>query len=234
MINTERAGHGDGLGTSVITASLAGVSSPGDVLTVVAPSFVVEHQPADDLNYTGRQDQPSRSDPGRQRLSRPYAITFDPNVFATAKTITLTLGLLELTDTTGTETITGPAAGVTVSARRGQRRVPGRPGCQGVDLGSDDHRRWQGRRDGGGLIQLRHGHSDQLHRQRQLRRSRRRPCATHGSLALTNCTVSGNSASGDRRRRGHFYGTATLTSCTVSGNSAGLGGGVYNFSGTPH
>ena len=42
-------------------------------------------------------------------------ITFDPTVFATPQTITLTGSQLELSNTTGTETITGPAAGVTVS-----------------------------------------------------------------------------------------------------------------------
>src|SRR6516162_6995265 len=45
-------------------------------------------------------------------------ITFDKKVFKTRQTITLdpTLGQLELNDTTGTETITGPKPGVTVSA----------------------------------------------------------------------------------------------------------------------
>ena len=43
-------------------------------------------------------------------------ITFDPTAFATPQTITLTSGQLELSNTSGTETITGPAAGVTVSA----------------------------------------------------------------------------------------------------------------------
>ena len=42
-------------------------------------------------------------------------ITFDPTVFATPQTITLTGTQLELSNTTETETITGPAAGVTVS-----------------------------------------------------------------------------------------------------------------------
>src|SRR5262249_46400223 len=40
-------------------------------------------------------------------------ITFDPKVFATPQTIALTSGQLELSDTTGTETITGPAAALT-------------------------------------------------------------------------------------------------------------------------
>src|SRR5271170_6293715 len=43
------------------------------------------------------------------------AINFDPTVFATPQTITLSGTQLELSDTTGTETITGPAAGVTVN-----------------------------------------------------------------------------------------------------------------------
>ena len=37
-------------------------------------------------------------------------------MFKTPQTITLTGGQLELSDTTGTETITGPTAGVTVNA----------------------------------------------------------------------------------------------------------------------
>ena len=42
-------------------------------------------------------------------------ITFDKTVFMTPQTITLSGTQLELSDTTGTETITGPKAGVTVN-----------------------------------------------------------------------------------------------------------------------
>ena len=43
----------------------------------------------------------------------------------------------------------------------------------------------------------------------------------HGTIALTNCTVSGNSASGNGGGVDtEHYGTTTLTNCTVSGNSA--------------
>ena len=47
-------------------------------------------------------------------------------------------------------------------------------------------------------------------------------CTTTGArLTLTNCTVSGNSATGNGG--GLFNnGTATLTNCTVSGNSSGM------------
>src|SRR5262249_17195519 len=43
-------------------------------------------------------------------LGGTEAITFDPTVFAAARTITLTGGQLELRNTSGTVTITGPGA----------------------------------------------------------------------------------------------------------------------------
>ena len=43
------------------------------------------------------------------------SITFDPTVFARAQTITLTAGFIELTDSGGPVTITGPKAGVTIN-----------------------------------------------------------------------------------------------------------------------
>ena len=134
---------------------------------------------------------------------------------------------LELCDTIGTETITGPAAGVTVSGGGLEPGVPGRPECHRVDLGADDHR-GQATGHGGGLYNA------------------------GGTLTLTNCTVSGNSAGSNggglfRRWYGHAdqlhrqrqlrhaaaacstSGTATLTDSTVSGNTASAsGGGVFN------
>ena len=56
-----------------------------------------------------------------KRSSRPIrpgateTITFDLTVFGTPQTINLSGTQLELSDTTGTETITGPKTGVTVS-----------------------------------------------------------------------------------------------------------------------
>ena len=43
--------------------------------------------------------------------------------------------------------------------------------------------------------------------------------ANYGTATLTNCTVSGNSASGGGGLAS-IRGTTTLTNCTVSGNSA--------------
>ncbi len=74
------------------------------------------------VNSTGRWrgDQPGKLDlRGAVNLANiltgAQTITFDPTVFATAQTIPLTAGPLELSNTSGLETITGPAAGVTIS-----------------------------------------------------------------------------------------------------------------------
>ena len=67
-------------------------------------------------------------------------IAFDNTVFKTPQTITLTGTQLELSDTSGTETITGPG-GRDGQRRRAEPGVPGRRGRHGVDLGTDDHRR---------------------------------------------------------------------------------------------
>jgi hypothetical protein len=48
-------------------------------------------------------------------------ITFDPTVFATPQTITLAGTQLELSNTSETETIVGPAVGVTVNGNNASR-----------------------------------------------------------------------------------------------------------------
>ena len=129
-------------------------------------------------------------------------ITFDPTVFATPQTITLGVGQLELSDTTGTETITGPAAGVTVNANNASRvfqvdRLV-TASISGLTISGGNFA------IGGGMFNL-------------------------GTATLTNCTVSGNSATRLQGGGVFNYGTATLTDCTISGNSAtafyGNGGG---------
>ena len=94
-------------------------------------------------------------------------------MFSTPQTITLAGTQLELSDTTGTVTITGPAAGVTVNGGGLSRVFQIDNAGHGVDLGTDDHRRQRRRYgSGGGLLNKRHGHADQLHRQRQHGRRR--------------------------------------------------------------
>ena len=275
-------------------------------------------------------------------------IVFDKTVFKTPQTITLNGTQLELSDTTGAETITGPKAGVTVSGDNASRvfQVDGgvmasisgltiTGGNAGYSSGGGllqqwhDHalqlhcqrqlrhpqrhlchrqrrRRSQLRQDQADQLhrqrkprrlerrrpvhQLRrhdhadqlhrqrkllhlqrrrrehrngHDHADRLHRQRKLRHLQRRRCGRRGgqhghvdrlhrqrkhrrnirdygagggvangggTMTLTDCTVSGNSAFNNGGGLIAFYGATTLTNCTVSGNSAlnNGGGGIVN------
>jgi fibronectin-binding autotransporter adhesin len=133
-------------------------------------------------------------------------ITFDPMVFSTRQTINLTGGQLELSDTTGPETITGPSVGVTVNAGGSSRvfQVDNlvTASISGLTITGGN----AGGGNGGGVL-------------------------NEGSLALTNCAISGNAASS--YYPGGFgggvfstYATLTLTNCSVSGNSATYCGGV--------
>jgi fibronectin-binding autotransporter adhesin len=139
-------------------------------------------------------------------------INFDPTVFATSQTITLNGTQLELSDTTGTETITGPAAGVTVSGNNASRvfQVDG-----GVTASISGLTISGGQTDsaGAGIF-------------------------NSGNTALIDCTISGNTAgtgSGTAQGGGiDNNGTLSLTSSTISGNSAygnyhySHGGGMEN------
>src|SRR5262249_6286024 len=122
-------------------------------------------------------------------------ITFDPTVFATPQTITLSGTQLELSDTTGTETITGPAAGVTVDGG-GLSRVFQIDGLVTASISGLTITGGNSASNGGGVN-------------------------NYGSLTLTNCTVSGNSVSAyyPNGFGGGVQnsGSLTLTNCTVSG-----------------
>jgi hypothetical protein len=130
-------------------------------------------------------------------------IAFDGAAFATPQTIALGGTQLDLTDTTGATTITGPAAGVTVSGGGASRvfkvNAMVAASISGVTIsgGRDDYL-------GGGIYVYR------------------------GTIDLTDCTLSGNSAGygggGGLRLR---FGTATLANCTISGNSSGRGSGLF-------
>ncbi len=102
------------LGQSAITASLAGVTSPADTLTVVAPRFVV-NTTADAFGFYSDTTSLREAIAGANVVPG-QTITFAPTFFGSAQTISLTSGQLELSDTTGTVAIKGPAAGVTVNA----------------------------------------------------------------------------------------------------------------------
>jgi hypothetical protein len=123
-------------------------------------------------------------------LSGTETITFGGTVFATPQTIILTADPLLFSDTVGTEAIIGPAAGVTVSGG-------GTTGVFDVEPGvtlslSELTITGASTTNGGGLL-------------------------NDGTATLTQCTLSGNSATVDG---GAIYnvGNLTLTDCTISGN----------------
>ncbi len=137
-------------------------------------------------------------------------INFDKTVFSVPQTITLTGTQLELTDTTGTTTITGPKAGLTVSGGglsgvfQVDKLVTASLSGLTITGGSD------GYYGGGGLL-------------------------NEGSATLVGCTVTGNSAAygaGILNR----YGVLALTNSSITDNKNsgffGYGGGVANVSGT--
>ena len=147
-------------------------------------------------------------------------IVFDKTVFKTPQTITLNGTQLELSDTTGTETITGPKAGVTVSGGGLSRVFQVDPGVTASISGLTITGGGGNTYYGGGLY-------------------------NEGATTLTNCTVSGNSAffgggglmdGGNVHFGGNPAGTLTLTNCNITGNSAsihtstqsgGAGGGLF-------
>lgn len=158
-------------------------------------------------------------------------INFAPSLFGSPQTIHLTGAPIELSNTSATESLVGPAAGVTVSG-------DGLSGVFQVDAGVNASlagltiTRGKTAGSGGGLDN--EGGIVAL-----------TCCTVSGNTAglngggvysylgftrLTNCTVSGNSA---RSSGGGLfnYGAASLTGCTVTGNAAvtALGGGLYNF-----
>jgi hypothetical protein len=97
-------------------------------------------------------------------------IVFDPTVFSTPQTITLSGSQLELSDTGGTQTITGPAAGTTISGGGNSRVFQ-------VDDGVTAS--ISGLTISGGSASSPHGFGGGL--------------ANYGTATLTDCTLSGNS-----------------------------------------
>ena len=101
-------------------------------------------------------------------------VDFDSTVFNTPQTITLTGGQLELSNTSGMETITGPAAGVTVSGG-GLGRVFQVDANVTASISGLTITGGQVSGSGGGLANDGRDRAHRLHHQRQLRRQRRRP-----------------------------------------------------------
>ncbi|QEH34974.1 putative outer membrane protein pmp20 precursor [Aquisphaera giovannonii] len=189
------------LGTTAITASMVGITSTADILTVIAPSFVV-NTTADDFDFYSGTTSLREAIAGANALPG-QTITFDPTVFAGGQTITLTRGQLELSGASGTEAITGPDGGVTVDAHGASRVFQVDGGVTATISGMTIT--GGSAQNGGGLANY------------------------GGNLTLTSCTVSGNSAGNNGGGvYSNTGGTTTLADCTVGDNSATVNGaGIY-------
>ncbi|MDG3008412.1 choice-of-anchor Q domain-containing protein [Paludisphaera mucosa] len=200
------------VGSTGITASFVGITSPADVLSVIAPSYVVDT--ADDsFGFYDGTTSLREALAGANAAAGGQAITFDAAAFATARTIVLALGRLEFSDASGATTIAGPAAGLTIDAA-GAGRVFQVDESAGAYL---DGLTITGGREaaGGGVLNL-------------------------GALTMVDCTISGNSTfNGSGGGLLNASGAATLIGCTITGNNAAVyfmygygGGGVMNQNGT--
>jgi CSLREA domain-containing protein len=137
----------------------------------------------------------------------PDVITFDPTVFATPQSITLTLGELAITDSV---TITGPAVPLAISGNHasGIFQIDDGNSAISIDVELTGLTLTDGSAVLGGAI-------DNLE-----------------NLTLSNCVFAGNVAM-DQGGGLDNFGSATLQACTISSNSAivqdvGYGGGIFN------
>ena len=161
-------------------------------------------------------------------------IDFDSTVFNSALTITLTGSQLELSNTSGTETIDGPAAGVTVSGGGLSRvfRVDANvtASISGLTIAG-------GSVSGAGAGLANYGGTTTLTECAVTANSANNGGGVYtnnsGTTTLTNCIVSGNTGTNGGGLYTNDYGTSTLTDCTLIGNSAyDNGGGLFNAFGT--
>ena len=179
-------------------------------------------------------------------------IVCDPTVFSTPQTITLSGSQLELSDTGGTQTITGPAAGVTISGGGSSRVFEVDSGVTASISGLTISGGSIGDGSGAGLANYDTATlADCTLSGNSASASYSYPKsvggfgggvfnAGTGYLTMNDCTISGNS-SGGGEATGYLprtpggdggglanYGTATLTGCTLSGNSAAASYGYYH------
>jgi parallel beta-helix repeat protein len=238
------ASPNNGVGASQIVASATGSASASFALTNTGPSFasLVVNTTSDSV-YPGAGLLSLREAVAFANFDSLgiSSITFDGTVFNTAKTITLTGSQLELSNASETETITGPAAGVTVSGGSLSRvcTVDGMvtASISGLTIIGGNTARYGNYASGGGVSNA--GSLTLANCDIANNSSYYAGCGVFnsGSLTMNNCTVSGNGFTGRDSSAGNASGggvynsgTLSMSNSTVSGNSAVLGGGLYNAS----
>jgi len=146
--------------------------------------------------------------------SSPSAIEFE--LGTTAATITLSQGVLDLTNTRYSVTIyDGPGQGPVTISGNGASQVF--QVSQNVTASISGVTITGGSASGSGSGGPSQGNGGAIYNQ--------------GNLTLTDCTISGSSAQDDGGGLAN-NGTATLNGCTISGNSAQEGGGLASYNGS--
>jgi hypothetical protein len=161
-------------------------------------------------------------------------IAFAKSVFTTPQTITLSHGELDLANTTGMETITGPAAGVTLNGGDPTLRVSGLVTASISGLTISGSTGYGGVSNYGTLTLT---NCTVSHNTTAGYWALGGGLINRGTATLMDCTVSDNTASGVYGAAGagvYNYDKLTLTNCTISGNlasrngSGATGGGLEN------
>ena len=170
------------------------------------------------------------------------AITFEATAFATPQAINLVDGQLELSNTTGAITITGPAPGVTVGGSQVSRvfqvdkdvtaTISGLTIANGLSNTASGGS-YAGY--GGGLLNLGTATLIDCTIAQNTATIAGGGLANAGrasSLTLTNSLVTDNQTGASGSGGGidnPFFDTVTLSGTTISGNSAGTGGGLVSL-----
>ena len=155
-------------------------------------------------------------------------IEFDPTIFATTQTITLS-STLELSESAGPEVIDGPSAGVVVSGNNAVEVFQIDGGVTGTLAGltisggsatyGDAISNYGSLTVSGSTIEGNSGGG----------------ISNNGSLTVTGTTIEGNTSGGSGGGGLFNVGTTTITGCTIEDNSANGqwgGGGILNGGGT--
>ena len=157
-------------------------------------------------------------------------ISFDPILFSTPQTITLTGESLQLSNTNGVETILAPGAPLTISGGGLSRVFQIDPGVSAnlngliITAGQADN--------GGGIASFGNltMNGCSISNNNAVEVGGGLFVNSTGSITLTDCTISGNRSQGIGGGGGAYIGLglANLTNVTISGNTAsqGIGGGL--------
>ncbi len=234
---------GKGFGDSLTTDQRGfAMNNPADVgaFQSLASNSLVVNSTADGSNVPfkdlGLRGAVNLADALETNSSNNPTITFDPTVFATAQTITLTSGQLELGvlgqfPTSGYTSIDGPAAGVTISAGGSSRVFQVDAGSEAKISGLTITGGGGTADKGAGVLNLGTVTMNFCTISGNSGTTNGGGLANYGKAYLNDSTVSGNVATKNGGGFANYGSNATLTDCTISGNRAVDGGGISNATG---